>query len=357
MALLWVEGFEKFGAAGGSINPETDRYYNILSQKYVSRWGSDYTIQTGRNGGKCLRSLSTAEHIVTPDLGSTGDTLITGFAIKFRDYDANNWIVDFRHPADDGATVGWNQLALKTASVNSVNEVAVYRGVTLLDTSNGLALAVDTWYYLEMKVKCHDTNGTVNVCVDGVEVISFTGNTQHRYNDQYSRVMFRCNQGDNLFYDDWYVCDGSGITNNNFLGDCTVCMIDVTSDASGNWTPSTGVDMYAVIDEAVQDSDYISDQTSGNQAVFETSNLSGNVTTGIVQGVMVTCEAQQFDNCHKYPKFITQNGAGTIQDTGHFMPGGEDNPFAYTQIMELNPDGADWSISLVNDLRIGVEVS
>lgn len=359
MALLWVEGFEKFGTAGSSVSPATNEFWNIIAQKYGGTYADRYSVQTGRGGsGKCLRSLGTAEYLVTPDLNPTGDTLITGFAVKFRDFDNDNWIVDFRHPTGDGATVGYNQLTLKT-NTSSGNNISVYRGGTLLASSSGLALEVDTWYYMEMKIKCNETIGTANVSVDGIPVISFSGDTQHRsISDRYSRVMFHCDKTEHMFYDDWYVCDGSGSKNNDFLGDCVVATIDVTSDVSGNWTPSTGADMYAVIDEATQGADYISDETSGNQALFETSNLTGNAAVGTVRGVMITCESQQFDNSKKYAKLITQNGSGgSIQDTGNFAPGNEVNPFANTHVMELNPDGDDWSTSFVNDLRIGVEVS
>ena len=351
MALLWVDGFEKYGNAGATAAPSGVLDWKYLEDTYVGNIG------VGRDG-KCLLVDSTSEYLSTPDLNPQSTTLIFGFAFKLRDVDSDVRLCDLRHPSGDGETVGYSQFTFHVTSVNSANQIQVKRGNTVLATSTTVNVAADTWYYLEGKVECHDTTGTCNVKIDETEVISYSGDTKHRGNtDRYSRIAWNIDHADLLYVDDLYICDSSGSTNNDFLGDCQVATLSPTSDASGNWTPSTGVDLYAVIDEDTLSTDYLKDTTTGNQAIFETTNLTSCEAAGTVVGAMVCCDSQQTSRFNKYPKLITQNGSGgSIQDTGNFMPGNT-NPLCYSQIMETDPDGNTWTANTVNTFRVGVEVS
>jgi hypothetical protein len=350
MALLWVDGFEKYGLSGNSVTPS-----ETINWKYTSTLFASLSIDTGFTNN-CLKLNSSTSGVKPPNLTSNR-TMICGFAFKARDVDAGLRLVDFRHPNNAGETVGYGEFYLQIASVNSANEVRLYRGNTSIATSNGVDIQPDTWYYLEVKVYCDSSSGTCNVRLDENEVISFSGNTHHRATagyDFYSTVLFYPAAPDVLYIDDLYICDGSGSDNNDFLGTCNVETISPSADASGNWTPSTGADMYAVVDEAEAGSDYISETTTGNQALFELENLS---TSGTVVGAMITCESEISGNLNKYAKFLTQNGSGgSIQEEGHFPPGAE-RPHAGTVIMEKDPDGNAWSSAIVNDLRVGVELS
>jgi hypothetical protein len=79
MALLWIDGFEKYGPSGGTILP-TD----ILDWKYVGHYDERIDIVSGRSGN-AIRIDNTATNLVTPSLktpGSTDNTLIVGFAFQ-----------------------------------------------------------------------------------------------------------------------------------------------------------------------------------------------------------------------------------------------------------------------------------
>lgn len=360
MALLWIDGFDKYGPSGSTIDPG-----DIVDWKYKGHFDERINVEAGRYSGNCIVLDDLSTYLETPDIGNSGsDTIIVGFAFKMRDLDNTCWLVDLRHPGADGETVGYGQLTFKIGGGGNGSNIYVNLGNTTLNsTANGPSpnfLTVNTWYYFEAKVKCHSSNGTINCYINGVELLTYTGNTQHRsgnlYNT-YSRVMWHTTEADELYIDDLYIADdtGSGVT--DVLGECRVETLSPTSDASGNWTPNTGNSLYAVIDENTQDSNYISETTSGNQALFEITDLSSNAATGTVKGVMLNCESQQISRFNKYAKAITQNGSGnTIQDTGHFMPG-RNNPLNHSVIMESDPDGNAWTPATVNQLRIGVELS
>jgi len=356
MALLWVDGFEKYGTVNAAINPST-----ILNWKYKAIASTLADMVPGRHGGKALRIDSLSMYLETPDVGTGADTLICGFNFKLRDCDNGSWICDFRQPRSDGETIGYNQLTFKCVSVNSANQIRAIRGGTTLNTSTTVDLQTDTWYHFEAKVKCDNTNGTINVYLDGSEVLTFTGNTKHRNvgPDTFSRVLWNTGVADALTIDDLYIMDTSGSKNNDALQDDTtrVEALSPTSDVSGNWTASTGSDLYAMVDEDQQDANYIKDDTTGNRAIFEMTNLSANAASGNVNGVMISCDSQQTSRFTKYAKALTQNGSGgTVQHSGNFAPGNT-NPLCHTFIMEDDPDGNAWSAATVNSLRTGVEVS
>ena len=361
MALLWIDGFEKYGASGSAINP-TD----IVDWKYNGHYDERCDIVAGRNGGLALRLDNTAINIITPGLktpGSTDNTLICGFAFKFGSLIDGVRLCEFRDPSDHGETIGWGQLCLEVSGSGNGAELKVDRGNTFLASSNTANLQTDTWYYIEMKVYSHTTNGTVNVCLDGTEIISFSGNTRHRtgyaYQGVYDRVQWHINNGSALLaIDDLYIADGHGSGITDFLGDCEVATLSPTSTVSGNWSPSTGNTLWSLIDEDTQDANYIKEDTSGNQAIFELTNLTANQALGSVKGVMLCCDSQHSVQGHQgYAKAITQNGSGgSVQDTGNFMPG-VTNPLCYTVMMETDPDGNPWAPATVNQLRMGVEHS
>jgi len=347
MALLWIDGFDKYGDDPDASNPST-----IIEWKYTADNDNLIFIRTGSTGNGIL-IYNSATYLHTPIL--TGNrTLIAGFAFKMRDVDDGAHIVDFRSPDSAGATVGYYQLNTRIRSVNSANEIAVYNGAALLDTTSGVDIQPDTWYYFEQKVYCDDSAGTVTIQLDDSEVMSFTGgDTNHSstYNC-YSAVLFRLITADYLYLDDLYICDGSGSKNNDFLGTCNVQTLSPTSDVASDWGPNTGSDNYAVIDEAEQNANYISDDTTGRQATFELDSLTIN---GTPVGVMICAESQLSDKINKCAKFITSNGAGTLEDAGYVIPG-TDNPLTSSVIMEDDSDGNSWASSTVNSLRIGVEV-
>jgi hypothetical protein len=159
------------------------------------------------------------------------------------------------------------------------------------------------------------------------------------------------------YFDDWYICDATGATNNDFLGECRVETLTPNSDASGNWTANSGGDLYAMVDGEIDEVDYVHETVSGNQALFGSNCLSANASAGSVRGVMVSCESNPSGQFTKYAKMMTQNGSGgAIQESGNFVPGSR-APTASTEIMEADPDGASWTPNTINTFRMGVEVS
>jgi hypothetical protein len=358
MALLWVEGFEKFGAIGTTINT-IDTNWDVLQFKYLSSNTSTINIVAGRyDDGAAIEFNDPDQYLQTPDLNTTNTTMFAGFSFKIPTLSAGARLCDFRTPTNDGSTTSDRSLAV---AVTSGGELNVIRGTTTLATSSGANIQSDTWYHAEIKVKCASSGGNVTVRLDESEEINYNGNTQFLSGFCYSRLLWRSATSDTLVIDDAYIFDATGSAVNDFLGECRIETLTPISDASGNWTASTGSDLYAMVDEDKLNAEYISDTATGNQAIFETTNMCSECGTGIVQGVMVSCDSQQYGTTpgrfKKYAKMITQNGSGgSIQDSGVFMPG-QSYPLTFTQVMETDPDGSPWIPATVNSFRVGVEVS
>lgn len=352
MALLWVEGFEKYGETGNS--PGTVGAYNVMDTKYNADNIFNIDLVSGRYGGVAIQFDSSSTYLNTPALDTNNQTLICGIAFKVTTFVSGIRVMDFRSAGNFGTSVSFRSLALNALSGG---EMSVVREGSTLATSTTANLQDDTWYYVEMKVFAADSGGNVKVNLDGVEIINATGDTNIVW-DFYNSVLLRTATTDQTQFDDWYICDGAGSANNDFLGECRVETLTPNSDASGNWTANSGGDLYAMLDgSSVDTANFIHETVSGNQAIFDSNCLSANAATGTVQGLMVTCDSLQSDDFKKYAKMITQNGSGgSIQDSGLFMPG-KSVPIAHTQIMEEDPDGNSWSATTVNTFRMGVEVS
>jgi hypothetical protein len=351
MALLWVEGFEAFGAAGGEISPST-----ILAQKYNTNSSANTcNIVTGRDGINAALFMDTqGAAILSPQLiPNTIDTTITGFAYKSGNLTTNHPICTFRHFSATGAAIDYSALDLWQIG----DELAVFRGTTTINTTSSNVLESDTWHYIEMKVKCADSGGTIEVKVDGTTVID-EPSVDSAYATgavAYPTVGFRRLSAPNTEYyvDDWYICDNTGSTCNDFLGSCTVYTLFPNADASGNMTANSGSDEYAMVNSTTQNTaKYIKDTASGNRCVFEYGALS--ITPNTVYGVQVNTEAALSANLLKGVKALSQNASGTVNSHTSFPIAND--PTAVTQVLETNADGDTWNGTLISSARFGIEV-
>ena len=359
MALLWIEGFEKYGAAGDVVQPA-----NQSGKKYWSESDNTMNIVAGRYSGQALRIDATAASLQTPDLSPQDKTLIVGFNFQLVTTNNAARLITLIMPGKNTTSVGWHSFALSVNNSTGNNELDVVRGGTVIDTSTFNGLTANTWHSVEMKVYCDESSGTCNVYVDGAEVISYTGNTRYLTTDnaaydRYTQVLLRTHVVAAQLYDDLFVMDGTGSTNNDILGtsDFRVETLSPTADVSGNMTPSTGSTFWEIMDEDEADANVVYEDTTGNQILMETSNLTANSATGTVLGVQLVAETNKAARFNKHFKYISQNGTvGSIEEGDDVVPGYDGTGFASVSVMEDDPDGNSWTAATVNSLRIGLQV-
>lgn len=342
MALLWLDGFEGYGeTVDGNPAPS-----GILSRKYGTIVG-DTTMLTkaGRHGGMCIYYGGSNNTIYTPSL-TTHDTLIAGCGwYNFSTSDC--WILTFL----DGATIG---MTLRKKS--GASELQLYRGGTLVDTTVGLNLHQANWYYVEMKIKCNTSTGTYEVRVGGKTVLSATGvNTKAASNDYHDVAGFRPVAARAPRYDDFYICDGSGSVNNDFLGDCKIVRLDSDGDDTTNWGTSTpSANHYENIDETETDDDtsYLEESTSTTLDLFDYEDVSG---LGTIHGVQLSTECRDTD-ANTF-SIITPIESGGNQYDDSVQSIGTTNYVTKMRVAGTDPDTASlWTLGGINAAKFGIKV-
>jgi Domain of unknown function (DUF4082) len=195
------------------------------------------TIVAGRTGTAAQTSGSTnrCTYLIAAPAAQS-DTLTIGFA--FRKIDANATSRTIFELCDAADSVTYN-----TLKVEADGALGIYRGGTgnIATSAAGLIVA-NTWYYLELQIKLHNTAGTVTVRSNGVNVITFTGNTSQVADGiPYGGVRLANRVGSTTHqFDDLYLSTGPGCA---FKGDIIVPSAAVLVEPFNNldaWTNSGG---------------------------------------------------------------------------------------------------------------------
>ena len=215
VAALWVwNGTEWVEVTNVSVPDAT-----VLMEPFNSfaAWtlGNTPTIVAGRTGtaAQTSGSLNRCTYLIAAPAQS--DTLTIGFA--FRKTDANATSRTVLELCDAADSVTYSTLKLEANGA-----LGIYRGGSSQIAASAAAIIVNnTWYYLELRVKLHNTAGTVTVRRDGIDVITFTGDTSQVADDTpyggvrlANRVASTTHQ-----YDDLYLSMGPTAT---FKGDITI---------------------------------------------------------------------------------------------------------------------------------------
>jgi hypothetical protein len=128
--------------------------------------GTTPTLRTGVTGVCGAITGSGAAAWAIPVVSQT-DTITMGFRWQCSAVDTNRSIIQLRTDTDTGGT---NVTLLRCTASGQLNVVAGgTAGATLFLTAAGLVVAA-TWYYLELRVRMHDTLGFAELRLDGVLV-------------------------------------------------------------------------------------------------------------------------------------------------------------------------------------------
>jgi hypothetical protein len=344
MALLWIEGFEGFGAAGAdpglAINPPdcVSRKYAVVSDALYMK------IVSGRVSGRALRQGS-MYGVLGPGNLTTNATLVVGCGFKWTGTGVGPFLEFW-----DGATQGFN------VRVAAGGELAVYRGSTLVATSSGAGLIANTWYYIEMKVVC-GASGSYEVRVDGVNVLSGTGvNTKAGTHDYHTTFHLCAALNFNTYFDDVYCLDGSATSPNDFLGNVQV--VAASPNAAGDssqFTPSAGANYECVDDGAASgdDSDYVESETAGHTDLYNYASLAGAGST--VYGVQVNTECRKTAAAPMSLKTVVKSGGSEYEDSAQLVA---DSYQTVSRVFPKNPvSDAAWTGSAIDAAQFGVKVS
>ena len=234
---------------------------------------------------------------------------------------------------------------------------------TLLGTS--LAIPFNVWIFIEVKVVIHASAGSVEIRVNGDTLLSISGVVTSSAGNAYANLIgvgqpsgqsgTAVSAADGQLHTDWYMCDGTGTTNNDFLGDCVVeCLLPTGAGAESQWTPSAGSN-YENVDEALAngDTDYNKSNTVGQVDTYAMTDLVS--TTGIIYGVQKV-------------NYVRRDNAGSRSVAPVLRISGTDHvgvssslgaSYGYVrEIEEVSPaSGVAFTIAEVNAMEYGMKVT
>lgn len=342
MALLWVDGFD-YATSTADV---ATRYPSPGGLGAFSANG------TGRRSGKALNIVNSGVGL-TKALTTSSSTVICGYAMQQSNMNASAG-------GDVGAFQVGDTAPHVSIGLNSNGSITAYRGNVGGTTLGTSALSVWTssagFFYIEVKVLISATVGTVDVHINGVSVLSLTGqNTKGGSTTSFTYIALGGAFGVfNQQVDDLYVCDGSGAQNNTFLGDCRVDVQMPTAPGSNNGsTPSTGTDRSATIKEIPPDGDTTYNAISST-GVLDTVDHAAMVNTGhTLFGVAISIYSKKSAAgvCSAEPMILL---GGTLYAGTTTQP--QNTTYGYfSQIYDTDPSGSAWTESNFNSMEVGYE--
>lgn len=340
MSLLFMDGFET--TSGSSAD---------LLRKWTNATVTGGSLPTGRISGKAIAGSSTVT--LTKTLSASYATLVAGCGWKIGSSAPSSLrvILAFYDSA------GSQQVGLYWLT-NGLLAVYAGAGATLLGTT-AVSVTDGMWYYIEFKATIHNTTGAYEVRVNGVNILSATGqNTRHASSVLNSAAGVQVGAASAPWtVDDFYICDTAGSVNNDFLGDIQV--YDVLPSGAGsntNFTPSAGSN-YACVDDAAgavadDDTTYVEHATAATRDTYAFANLPAATTA--VKGVQTCILARKTDSGSKTLGDSCKSGVTTSDGTAASL--GVNYQYLLN-IRETDPNtAAAWTLSGFDAAEFGQKV-
>ncbi len=343
MAIIWIEGFEGIGTLGN--DPDLSHKYNNIT----NMTGLDADLVAGRTGGLAVKcgNVSDTSRFQTPNFGDK-TTVIIGLQWK---------------PGTSWGTLGNRVFSLRVGTTETMGvwyktdgNLEVRRGSTILATTTGAPVTLDTWHLIEFKTTIDNTTGSYTLKVNGAIELTATGVDTQETGDAFVNGcrffgVFGATVARQFTLDDIYILDNTGIKNNNFIGEQKVVVMFPDADgSSSDFTPSAG-DNFAAIDENPRDDDttHVESATSTHVDL----NSFADQTLNQIIGVQINTVAR-FDTGAADIKLKTKSGATT--DTGPSEAAAASYANHY-RILEDDPNTSNnWTETNLNASEFGFEV-
>jgi len=358
MALLHLEGFEWLSSiTRDNLTTEMDRWWSWSD----TGTGASDAMQTSRTGyvGLALTAISqdwTFRKHRQPD--DADNTLVIGMFIKTPTV-LSSFTEILRAYAGESVQFSFQS--------NSDGTLDFYRGTGSLLGTSTFAFSANTKYYVEFKVVVGDgTNGSMEMWVADLSSDDDTVTAQEwtitsvdtrsstsAYETSWDAVQL-FSWGATTIYDDIYICDGTGSTNNDLLGNLYVEAITPTgAGTTTDFTPSAGSNYQNVDETGLSDDDttYNEATANGDIDLYSMSNLPGG---GDIFGVQVQAEVRVTEGDMRKVKLLAREGT-TTGASGQFSTL-NDTYGGRAYVFETNPDTSlAWTSTEVDAIECGIE--
>lgn len=361
MALIYATGFNFMATGNADL-----ALRGINAAGWVS--GSNVNVIASALNGAGLRMSNNTGNFgfqtttASTNIGGTRTEIYTGFAFRMTNR-VNNLNYNFFYFGEAGA----DHIMLRSNADGSIDACrSITNNAAALASSAAGKILNNTWHYIEVYVRVHDTTGQVIVKVDNAEVININNVDTRNGGSGYITLLGPLHSSSNgapsdyigsqQDYDDWYVCDTSGADNTSFLAPVRIDGLLPTADATPtDFTPLSGSTSWEMIDEAAPDGDttYNTSSTIGHKDVVELASVPSPASITIFGVVSrVRAKASDLGVISLVPSVISNavedDGATAALGTGYNE---------YSDLLERNPDGnVAWTDSTVNALQLAYRI-
>jgi len=355
MALVWCDGFDGYGDTDNTAPAPTD----VLADKYSTVNEETYLrIKSAARTGSwsmLMNTGTTTQGYFITDAVVTGDTCIAGIA-----YYAKYVSYAYYHQR-------WPLLVFTNTDGDANVELLFAGGHMFVCGPNRTYLGgcrapvtIAKFNYVEMKVYHHATAGTVEVRINGCPVFVKTG-LDTLYASAKPTVAVSVGGAYDAEYnyltqvDDFYVCDGSGSDNNDFLGPINVETLWAASDdtaefaTTGNANYSTHYEQ-VIREERDEATDYVEDATTGNTDIF---GMDAASVYDSVKGVIVW-GAVQYDTATANYRLSLESSNTSTYSSNAVCPASVE---IHSLVVENDPNtSAAFTSSALDSILCGIEV-
>lgn len=338
MALLWMEGFEQYAVAADAQRAVPGFHPTIPD------------VVTGRDDrGQAMNFDNNTAAYKMPCNVNNNVTYTVGFAFQTSSVSTRDLI----------QCVHGNSVAFEL-ELQSSGEMEVNRSFTQVDITSGLGITAGKWYYLEFEFFIHDTLGTYELRIDGVNVMSGgpvdTKATTTSNPANTTGVYILGNSSGTLWIDDIYLIDDTGLTNNSFLGDCYVETLYPDGDGTTNdFTPLSGLTNYEMVDDGGTPdtgTTYVSSSTVNHIDLYTFEDLVEEVTD--IYGVRVGAMGRIMSAGPRQVRCLARSGAVNYEGNAFGLP---PDYVHVNHVWEVNPNtAAAWTEANFNSAEFGYTI-
>lgn len=313
----------------------------------------DWEVATGRFGvGQRCRLGDGTGATASMSRALPGGSIGPNFSVGFAYSQAITGSTTALFSLLNGATL---QLNLRFDDTTNPNELKLYMNNTLLGTTGVIFTGAGEtdFVWIDMFGTLADSGGHVEVWINNVKKIDFTGDTTNGA-ATFNTVQLRCPDGGGSSnwanFDDLLI-----LPTNTRIGDSRVDYEPVNGDtADKDFTPSTGTDNYACLDEVpVNNSDYVSAVALNDMDIYELTNLAADTST--ITGVQPIVLIDKTDAGARQLRLF---GRSNATDASATIVPGTTAAFALGEVMDVDPNtGIAWTFAGYNALKLGLEVT
>jgi hypothetical protein len=241
-------------------------------------------------------------------------------------------------------------------SLSLIRMTGTYAGTVLFTTAAGV-IVVNTFHYLQVGGEIHDTAGTFEIQVDGVQVMNQSGfDSRNGTPTTVDTIQFGDHYGIS-WSGQQYIIQVSELTCRDtkvIPAQRRVASRKVIGDTTDkDFVASSGTDNFAMLDEAtVSAADYVQGSNVGDLDLYSIEDLGSN--PNVIDAVQLVAFAQKTDAAARAVALVADVLAVQAQTADLTLAGSIGK---HEGTMETKPGGGAWTAADIGNLKIGPKVT